>query len=143
MKSLDGSQPLIVFSCGSTVAADLPPVALRRLAQMSWTFNARMGVTGLLRVIDGRFEQVIEGPAEVILRLAARILADPRHEAITIGQFHQCATRRFSGWTAEGFGLEAAPTLFNALGQARIELAPALPETPRNICRSAVSRPSA
>ena len=51
-----------------------------RLARQSWSFNSKMGLTGTLRLVDGEFSEVIEGPCEVVQPLAARILgaADDR-----------------------------------------------------------------
>ena len=46
---------------------------------------------------------MVEGPCGVVLPLASRILADPRHTAIRITAFGPLETRRFASWSARGF----------------------------------------
>ena len=53
--------------------------------------------------------QVVEGRCADVLRLAARILADPRHGAIRILAFRALPARRYAAWTVSGFDLGAAP----------------------------------
>ncbi len=74
------------------------------MALRTTEFNARMDLTGALRLEDGWFHQVVEGRPEVILPLAGRIIADRRHEAIRVKSFGRCDVRAFEGWTVEGFG---------------------------------------
>ena len=57
------------------------------------------GLTGELRLQDGRFAQVVEGRCADVLRLAARILADPRHGAIRILAFRALPPAAMPTWT--------------------------------------------
>ena len=98
---------LVEFAFVSRPSPDLPAAAFLRIACQSWSFNTRSGLTGTLRFADGRFEQVIEGRCAVVLPLAARILGDPRHTAISIAAFRPLAARRFADWTVAGFDLAA------------------------------------
>ena len=121
MDGSDAHDPLVEFAFVSKVSPDLPAAALLRVARQSWSFNARMGLTGVLRFVEGRFEQVVEGRCTVVLPLAARILGDPRHGAISITAFRPLSARRFADWTLTGFDFEAR-TAAAATGAANISV---------------------
>lgn len=66
-------------------------------------FNARHDVTGKLVVLEDetgitRFAQVIEGPAESITVVTARIKSDPRHGSLQVVVQGDIEGRRFAGW---------------------------------------------
>lgn len=94
--------PFVEFAFSSRVAAGLPEAALLRLAQQAALFNARRGITGTLRLADGRFTQVIEGAGDAMLPLVARILTDRRHGQIEVLSFRPIAARRFADWNCAG-----------------------------------------
>jgi hypothetical protein len=108
MLHLCSGTDLVEFSFESKAVANLPEAVLLRLARRSSAFNTRMGLTGRLALRDGRFHQSLEGRIDMLLPVAARILADPRHESIRTLAFRAVAARRFSGWEVEGFGFEKA-----------------------------------
>ena len=60
--------------------------------------NARDGLTGALLVHDGRFLQVLEGAAQDLDRLLARLADDPRHDEVRIVERGPITGRRFEGW---------------------------------------------
>ena len=99
-------EDLVELAFVSRVADGLPGSVFLRLARQSWSFNTRMGLTGELVLDGGRFAQVVEGGCATVQALAARILADRRHEAIEIRAFGRLADRRHAGWTLAGFGFE-------------------------------------
>jgi hypothetical protein len=103
MLHLCGDTALVEFAFESRAVIDLPEAALLRLALRASAFNARAGLTGRLALVDGRFHQTLEGETDTILPLAARILADPRHESIRTIAFRALPARRFVGWSVEGF----------------------------------------
>ena len=105
MRRADDNGDLVEFAFESQVADDLTAASFARLVRQSWSFNVRAGLTGELRLQDGRFVQTLEGRCATVLALAARILADPRHGAIRILAFRTLAARRFAGWTVSGFDL--------------------------------------
>jgi hypothetical protein len=122
-----GKISLVEFSYVSKASPGLPAAVFLRLARQAWRHNTRMGLTGELRLRRGRFEQVLEGPGDLLLPLAGRILADPRHASISIRAFRPVEARRFAA-----FGLAG----FEVAGQGRTKLAPAanlcfLPVPPR------------
>jgi hypothetical protein len=111
MRGLGTNADLAGLSLDSSVAAGLPLAALQRLARHTLLVNPRLGLTGELRVERGRFALTLEGRADLLLPLAARILADPRHQAIRIAAFEAIAARAFVSWSVAGFDLEAAGSL--------------------------------
>ena len=75
--------------------------------------NDRDGLTGALGAHDGRFIQVIEGPAGALDGLLRRLAPDPRHRDIVILDRRPITERQFAGWTmaSSRLGPETAPAL--------------------------------
>lgn len=103
MAGMAPERGLVAFAFVSSVDPGLSGHALVRLAGQCWAFNLRHGLTGLMRLEAGRIEQVVEGRASVLVPLAARILADPRHGVISIRSFGGAGIRRHSAWRCLGF----------------------------------------
>ncbi len=89
---------LVRFSCWSTLSDRLTAAETLDIVRRAWSYNSRNGITGELRVAGGRCEQTIEGPCDVILPLAARVLSDPRHGEIRVEAFGAVAQRCFPDW---------------------------------------------
>lgn len=113
---------LVEFRYASLTAWDLPHAAVLRLARQAWSFNIRVGITGVFVVTGDRFRQIIEGEYAVVLPLASRILGDRRHRAIRIERFGLLAERRFDDWTVQGLRRSApSPEASGeALGNLRV-----------------------
>lgn len=78
----------------STLAPDEDPGVVAAIAAHARLANERLQVTGLL-VYDGhRFAQHLEGSAEAVMALYARIAADTRHIAMTVCHQGACEHRR-------------------------------------------------
>ncbi|WP_307805161.1 BLUF domain-containing protein [Microbacterium sp. BLY] len=92
----DGALRLVYTS---TAAQPFRETALEQLLQQSRRSNATRDVTGLLLFRDGRFLQILEGPAEAVRRLVDRIAEDPRHHAMRILLETPIAARLFSDWS--------------------------------------------
>ena len=105
---------IVEFSFVSRAAPGLPMAVFERLARQTWSANTRLGLTGKLCFRDGRFDQVLEGPRDLVLPLAARIIADPRHGSISIRSFRPIARRGHCTWALAGFGLSAAQAISQA-----------------------------
>ncbi|RYG10062.1 MAG: BLUF domain-containing protein, partial [Caulobacteraceae bacterium] len=60
--------------------------------------NARDGVTGALTVVNGKFVQVIEGPAAALDNLLVRLQRDRRHVRIRILARRPILHRAFGDW---------------------------------------------
>ncbi|MBG6081155.1 BLUF domain-containing protein [Rubrivivax gelatinosus] len=72
---------------------------LRDMLADSRLRNERNGITGMLLYADGSFFQVIEGPAQAVSELFARIVADPRHEQVTRIIEEPIPRRSFGNWS--------------------------------------------
>jgi hypothetical protein len=60
--------------------------------------NRTENVTGALLFSNGGFEQVLEGPREVVERRFERIVADRRHADVTVLCFTPTQRRSFPDW---------------------------------------------
>ncbi|SHI44269.1 Sensors of blue-light using FAD [Palleronia salina] len=60
--------------------------------------NARAGLTGYLHYEEGEFLQYVEGPAEPLSALWARLARDPRHRDILLLASGAVTERRFEDW---------------------------------------------
>jgi hypothetical protein len=112
MGKLGATEELIEFSYESTAAPDLPPAVFLRLARQASLRNGRSGLTGELRFDGTRFVQTLEGPCDVVLPLAASILADSRHRDVRVLAFGAAAVRRYQDWSASGFDLAGTEAAF-------------------------------
>ena len=106
---------LVEFAFESHVCETLSPACLTRLARQTWSHNTRSGLTGEIRLQNGRFVQVVEGRCADVVALAARILSDSRHSAIRVLALRPLAERRHETWTVVGFesAAPAQPTADN------------------------------
>lgn len=60
--------------------------------------NKRLAITGVLLLIQGKFVQYIEGPAEEIEAVYAKIKTDPRHNELLLLDQGDTSTRQFKNW---------------------------------------------
>ncbi|MBY6265264.1 BLUF domain-containing protein [Azospirillum sp. 412522] len=81
----------------------LPFSALADICVRSSTNNRRLGITGFLVEHEGTFLQVLEGEAEAINRLFARISKDERHYNMAVLGRWERPGRSFGFW-AMNFG---------------------------------------
>lgn len=72
---------------------------LKNLLLKSRENNHKAGITGLLLFSEGNFIQVIEGNAEAIDRLYAKIKSDVRHDGFLILNEGVTSERNFPEWT--------------------------------------------
>ena len=101
----DPRDMLLEFRFESTLCG-LDADALLRLARQSWRHNLAAGISGEMRVNGTDVSQVVEGRMEVVLPLAAGILADARHTGLRVQAFSELAARRHSGWRVHGLPAE-------------------------------------
>ncbi|WP_435744985.1 BLUF domain-containing protein [Microbacterium sp. PMB16] len=83
----------------STAAAPFRSTALDHLLAQCRSLNGDRDVTGMLLYRGERFIQVLEGPAEVVRRLARTIGTDPRHRDMRVLIEESIDERRFEDWT--------------------------------------------
>ena len=108
MRNSEAHETLVEFVFKSRARADLTRAELLALARQAWSFNTRMGISGEMRLVGGRFVQVVEGRCGLVQALAARILGDARHGSIRIQALRRLETRCFAGWSSCGFEAEIA-----------------------------------
>lgn len=90
---------LIHLVYASTSSAQHSEEELARLLEVASHRNAQLGLTGMLLHLDGCFFQVLEGEAEAVDGLFARIASDPRHGNVTVIVREPIARRAFADWT--------------------------------------------
>ena len=72
---------------------------LATLLMNSRANNRRLGLSGYLMHKEGRFVQVLEGPADVVQARYDVIAADPRHSDVTVLLREPIDERRFADWS--------------------------------------------
>ena len=131
---MGGSNPELVELCFVSRLADgLPVAALLRIERRAQQFNCLHGLTGEMHASGRTIRQVIEGSCSTVMPLAARILTDHRHEAISVVAFRPIAARRFRDWSATGLDRGLVPAILACTSSTILHLLPlaagrALPE---------------
>ena len=70
---------------------------LNAILEVARAKNGEKGITGLLAYGGALYFQILEGPAEAVDALVAKIAADPRHRSVRIIQDGAVAERAFAG----------------------------------------------
>ena len=71
---------------------------LNEILEISNRNNERVGITGALIFDSLWFVQILEGEREAVSRTLCRIIADPRHDAVTIMDCRPVDSRLFGNW---------------------------------------------
>ncbi len=82
--------------------------AIEAIGEQSRANNESLGLTGILMASGGLFYQVLEGPAEAVDEVYARIVADGRHTDCLLLSSEDNVERLFPDWTMETINLDAA-----------------------------------
>lgn len=90
---------LIHLVYASAARAEHSEEELAQLLEVASHRNAQLGITGMLLHLDGSFFQVLEGEAEAVDGLFARIACDPRHGNVTVIVREAITRRAFADWT--------------------------------------------
>ncbi|ROR24813.1 FAD-dependent sensor of blue light [Comamonas sp. BIGb0124] len=61
-------------------------------------YNEAHGITGILNYDGAHYAQILEGPADELLKLMVRIYADPRHQETNLLFFEPLAQRQYRAW---------------------------------------------
>jgi len=96
----------------SDVASYIDWKDLKEILLKSQENNAQLDVTGFLAMISRKFLQVLEGPAEPLNALYAKILRDSRHDHCRLLSYMPIAERHFSQWSMQGINLTMIKTEF-------------------------------
>lgn len=84
------------------VSSTVKPLSRDELVDLlakSRAANARLGITGLLLYKDGNVMQVLEGEAQNVRALYARISRDPRHQGLIVLLDGTAEKRQFPEWS--------------------------------------------
>lgn len=105
---------------------------LEDILERAQASNAASGITGALVYVDECFLQVLEGSAEAVQTLMAKISTDLRHETVTVLQAQAVPARCFADWqmayvsataaqVAEWAGLNVRTDLPDTLDSMRVD----------------------
>ena len=89
---------LIQLVYTSEATAPISPAELERILAVSRERNAAAGVTGMLICSEQSFYQVLEGEADDVEAVYARIARDPRHRSLRRIVSEPIARRGFAEW---------------------------------------------
>jgi hypothetical protein len=81
---------------------------IEAIGEQSHTNNERLDLTGILMASGGLFYQVLEGPAEAVDEVYARIANDSRHTDLLLLDSEDDVERLFPDWSMEIINLDAA-----------------------------------
>ncbi len=95
----DITSELVHCVYASAASRDFKTQELAELLEMARENNAKHGLTGMLLYAESSFFQVLEGPADVVDALYARIERDPRHDQMTLIIKEPIPKRYFDAWT--------------------------------------------
>lgn len=86
-----------IYASAASRAFDTEELA--ELLRVARDANARLGLTGMLLHAEGSFFQVLEGQADVVDALYAKIERDQRHDQMTLIIREPIPRRSFDAWT--------------------------------------------
>jgi len=86
----------IIYSSESATPMQMDD--LEDILEQARSSNAARQITGALVYVDGTFLQVLEGEASTVKALMARIVADVRHETVTVLKEAEVAAPTFRDW---------------------------------------------
>jgi hypothetical protein len=90
---------LVRLVYASRAAAPIQEGVVDSILAQSRKNNPQEGITGVLCICQsGVFMQVLEGGRDAVNRLYARVIADPRHQDVTLLAYGEITARRFAGW---------------------------------------------
>jgi hypothetical protein len=81
---------------------------IEAIGEQSRANNERLDLTGMLMASGGLFYQVLEGPAEAVDEVYARIANDSRHTDLLLLGSEENVERLYPDWTMEVVNLDAA-----------------------------------
>ncbi|HZD91855.1 MAG TPA: BLUF domain-containing protein [Pseudolabrys sp.] len=114
---------LIYHSENHLGAADGKMIApLNAIMDASIRNNERDGITGALLADTLWFVQILEGERETVSVALARIMRDPRHDAVTVMDCRPIGKRQFGNWWMGLASLKRAdPALLQRLGIVKFD----------------------
>mgnify|MGYP000925322695 CR=1 FL=1 len=111
--------PLHAFAYTSLAAEDLQAQDIDRILAEGAAFNRMAGVTGVLTFDGRRFVQCIEGPADGVDAVQARIVNARSHAQLEVLARERIAVRHFPRWALAAQRIE--PAASTRIARARWE----------------------
>ncbi len=90
---------IVRLTYASRLSRDTGPDALGKIMTVSRRNNKKLGVTGALCYSPRGFLQILEGPADMVNQLYARIIKDKRHSFVTLLDYSPIPYRDFENWS--------------------------------------------
>jgi hypothetical protein len=81
---------------------------IEAIGEQSRANNEQLDLTGMLMASGGLFYQVLEGPAEAVDEVYARIATDSRHTDLLLLDSEENVERLYPDWSMEIINLDAA-----------------------------------
>ncbi|MBU3628851.1 BLUF domain-containing protein [Polynucleobacter sp. AP-Reno-20A-A9] len=110
---------LVELRYRSKAVYDFGLLGIMRLFEVSYHWNLKHGLTGVLFYDRGQFGQILEGKRDDVEEIWAKIQKDPRHDGIELLGIMAIERRRFPNWALKIYdGKEFArllPQLVNAI----------------------------
>jgi hypothetical protein len=83
----------------SSADSKMSDAELRAILERARTENSRLNITGILLHAEGSYFQVLEGDADAIDSLYAKIGHDKRHASVVLIVREPIASRSFTDWS--------------------------------------------
>ena len=83
----------------SSATHEMDDAELDQLLAEARAENLALNISGMLLYSGGTFMQVLEGEEDVVLRLYAQIINDPRHKNVTLIERLETEIRCFPDWS--------------------------------------------
>ena len=123
---------MITLAYFSSASRAVTPDLLSSILAQAQRNNAARGVTGLLCHYDGSFLQFLEGDADVVDPLFARIARDRRHKAVLQAYRAEITERAFPNWrmalVSPDEVSEAQQAFISRLRDVELPVSPARPK---------------
>lgn len=87
----------LLYASRATPQLSEPEVAA--ILRQARAHNPPLGITGVLCHSEGCFVQLLEGDRKVVNQLYNQLVADPRHQDVTLLAYEEIGERRFAGWS--------------------------------------------
>lgn len=90
---------LVRLLYASRAKPQLTETEFAAILRQARSHNPPLGITGVLCHSEGSFVQLLEGERKVVNELYNHIVADARHQEVTLLAYEEIVERRFAGWS--------------------------------------------
>jgi len=90
---------LVRLLYASRATPQLNDAEVATILRQARVHNPPLGITGVLCHSEGCFVQLLEGDRKVVNELYNHLVADARHQDVTLLGYEEIIERRFAGWS--------------------------------------------